>query len=220
MDNQQQFQPILRGELSPSGQGNSQPLSSEQFQGFAAAGQQHLNGMTQPARGAPILGQQYGVYTPPSQAGVWEGIKKSAYEATRQPWGGQTINPRTSSPVNFHKPDKFAVTTRAPGQAGLTAPHSMNETQFGSVMDQARKAYRPQLSRGGAYLGVFHDADKGTVDIDPVTVVGGASEQAGRLKAQQVAAATHSTGGAYHFASGNGVWPPHVNIQEGLNGAG
>lgn len=205
-------QPIYKNELSPSGQDRSQPLSRPDFDAVAAKGHRLLSGMEKRA-GHTVFGQQYGVYSSPEGQAQWSRTKHEAYQASRSDWGGATFNPRTGRAVDFHEPDKHAVTVKTPGQETTTVPHNLNEQQFGKHMDAARKSYR-QLRNDQHYLGVFHDSDQGRVDIDPVVVTGDRTgkhrESVGRERAQQIAAASHALGGAYHFASGNGVWPPHV----------
>ena len=209
--------PIYEHEISPSGQGRSEAMPASLFQEFAQAGQRRLNDL---AAGKPseVFGAQYGVYTPPANRDVWPATKKHAYQASREDWGGGTYNPRTGQAVNFHKPDKHAVTVREQGQEPVAVPHHLSEMQFGEVMDQARRTYRKQLGRRKHFLGVFHDPDAGDVQIDPVVVTGDPSgkhrEEVGELAARQIAAATHSVGGAYHFASGSGKWPPHIAEQK------
>jgi hypothetical protein len=191
------MQPIYKHELSPSGQERSQPMSHEQFGAFAAKGQAHLDSLK--AQG-----------TQPNKMG--DETTHHAYEATREPWGGATYNPRTGNAVNFHEPDKHSVSAREPGSLPVATSAHMNEEQFGRVMNMAKVMHHKELSTAGHYLGVFHDADTHKVEIDPVVVTGDSRhrEDVGREKALQVAAATHAEGGAYHFASGNGVFPPHV----------
>jgi hypothetical protein len=71
-------------------------------------------------------------------------------------------------------------------------------------MDIARGKYARALARGGTYLGIFHDDDNARIDIDPVTIV------ATPRDVESIGACTHAIGGAYHFATGNGYFPPHV----------
>src|ERR1700733_2113452 len=156
------FQPIRADEITPSGQGRSQPMSSEQFQSFAAKGQKQLDGLAAKPRQAPFADEN-----------KWNDTVHGAYQASREPWGGQTINPRTSSPVDFNKPDKHAVTRRSPGQDSVRVPAHMNEEQFGSAMGQAKERFHDQLSQPQHYLGVFHDPDigeGGSIEMDPVHV--------------------------------------------------
>lgn len=186
-------------------------MSPMQFGELASRGQAQLHDMEAATpRNAKVFGQTASTYTGPDQQGVWGGVKKQAYEWSRPEWGGGTFDAKTGNDVSFNTPDAHAVTVRMPGQETISVPHDLNEEQFGAHMDRARKTYSKQLAQPGHYLGVFHDTDLGRVDIDPVVVSSGANEQEGRAKAMEIAAATHSTGGAYHFASGEGVWPPHV----------
>jgi hypothetical protein len=74
----------------------------------------------------------------------------------------------------------------------------------GTPCRSASGRYAAELARGGTYLGVFHDDDNARIDIDPVTIVATADD------AEKIGAYTHAIGGAYHFATGNGHFPPHV----------
>ena len=76
--------------------------------------------------------------------------------------------------------------------------------EFDEAMNIALAKYGKQLAKGGSYLGVFHDDDLNRIDIDPVTVLDSLRE------VETIGAYTHAIGGAYHFASGDGFWPPHV----------
>jgi len=128
--------------------------------------------------------------------------------------GGATYNGRTGSPVDFHYPDKLALTVREPTESPISVHPAANRQQFGQAMDQAKQQFGGRLGHTNHYLGVFHDADAGRIDIDPTVVVGDPSRKHRQKKGMQVAkevmSATHALGGAYHFASGDGVWPNHV----------
>jgi hypothetical protein len=193
--NPQQFRPIKASELPlnlPTAAATSHPVSSEEFQSRAAAGHAELTRMA---------GRKQ------STAGFdndWQGVKDRAWNATREPWGGGTYSPRTGRPVEYTGKDKHALTVREPDQSPITVAPEMGREHFDAAMDQARDQYAGKLQRANHFLGAFHDADQKRIDIDPVAVV------SGRRKSQNIMAATHAVGGAYHFASGDGVWPPHV----------
>lgn len=199
MEMSEQFAPIRKSEITPSGQDQSAPVSAGQFQKLAQTGSNMLSGMRE--RGPT-----------PNFDGGMDTAKSHAYAATRSSWGGGTYNPRTGNPVDFHEPDKHAVTVREPGQSPVTVPDHVNADQFGQAMEHAKSKFANQLSTPQHYMGVFRDDDLHEVHMDPVVVTQDRNhdEGQGRFKAQAIAAATHSVGGAYHFASGNGVWPPHV----------
>lgn len=175
-------------EISPEGQGRSQPMSAEQFSAYAQKGQQTLDALKTPVKGA-------GVYTAP-------GATEAAFQATRQPWGGATMRPGDFT-AQATTPDQYAVSAKAPGQQSVTVPASVNQEQFSQAFSQAKQQFRPQL-RAGANLGAFHNANTGNVEFDPSHIV------TGEETAKQVGAATNAVGGAYHFGSGQGVFPPHV----------
>lgn len=150
----------------------------------------------------------------------WGHIKDQAYELAKQPWGGATINGRTGkmrgdtadevdskvgSNTGFGHGD-YAITNRAPHEDVISIPTSARREEFHSAMDRAKEKY-PQIGNSGGHLGVFHDVDKGSIDIDPVLMVHTPDE------VEKVGAYTRAVGGAYHFQSGNGYFPPHVKSQ-------
>jgi hypothetical protein len=199
-----QFDPITTHELPDLSSAHaSREVSPSDFQQIAQRGHERLERM-----GAEIhdIHPLTNNLTAASQA---------AYKATREPWGGQTINPRSGQAVDFHYPDKFAMAARDPGQEPITMRSSVNYQQFREHMGEAAQKFSGNLQRGQHYLGVFHDSDKHTVEIDPSVVVGDPRnhhrQEVGQQHAEEIMAARHSLGGAYHFASGNGLFPPHVS---------
>jgi hypothetical protein len=185
--------------------GDSQAVTPEHFQQIAQKGHDYLAGTARKTSTAGLDAD-------------WEGVKEHAWQKTRESWGGVTINSHTGEDPSSgkdlgaaeakrqgvgHGLDRYAVTARQPGQEQISVPENVSRHQFGGAMDKARESY-PQLGNRGHHLGVFHDDEKGTIDIDPVVVV------RTRDMADAVGAASHSVGGAYHFASGNGAFAPHV----------
>ena len=203
-----QFKPIYKTDLPDlptvhSGPTASQPVSHQEFQAQAASGQARLDRMRSVSHPTPGLEGQR-----------WDAMVDHAYAATREPWGGATYNGRTGSPVNFHYPDKLALTVREPTESPISVHPAANRQQFGAAMEQARAQFGPRLGHSHHYLGVFHDADAGRIDLDPTVVVGDPSgkhrQEKGFQAAREVMQATNARGGAFHFASGDGVWPNHV----------
>jgi hypothetical protein len=194
-------------EIKPEeARGNSRPVTSSEFQELAHKGSKYL---------AATEGKK-------STAGMdanWNTIKDRAYDVTREAWGGATINSHTGTFIGDTAndvakktaqaegkgfgTDRYGITVRKPDQHGISVTPGASRETFHAAMDHARASY-PQIANRGGHLGVFHDADTGTIDIDPVQVVRTPQE------VEQVGAATHAIGGAYHFASGNGYFPPHV----------
>ena len=86
----------------------------------------------------------------------------------------------------------------------VSVPETASADEFSAAMDRAKELFRPVLERQSFYLGVFHDDENNRIDIDPVAVV----DSLGLV--DRVGAYTRAIGGAYHFASGDGFWPPHV----------
>jgi hypothetical protein len=197
-----QYQPITPDEA----RGNSRPVTAQHFQKLARAGEQMVKGAAKNN----------------STAGLdkdWEGTKDRAYALAKEPWGGATINSHTGNfagdtaetvaskvgaKTNFGRNQNYAITAKQPGQHTIEAPTNLNREQFGQHMDRARAAF-PRRGHEGMHLGVFHDADKGTIDIDPVRVVKNPRD------VERIGAYTHAIGGAYHMESGNGYFPPHVS---------
>lgn len=201
-----QFAPIRASDLPdlPTARSSSKPVSGAEFQAQAARGQARLDSMRSRKQDTSAI------YEP----SAWDGMVDHAFHATREPWGGATYNPSTANPVNFHRPDKFILTVRHPSESPISVSPLANRQQFGDAMAAARAAYGDRLTGANHHLGVFHDAEAGRIDIDPTVVVGDSSGkhrmQQGRTKAQEIMAATHALGGAYHPASGDGFWPNHI----------
>lgn len=201
-----QFKPIYKADLPnlPTAHSSSQPVSHDEFQRQAASGQARLDRMRSNKQDTSAM------HAPDT----WNAMVDHAYGATREEWGGATYNPSTASAVNFHKPDKFALTVRNPGENPISVHPAASREQFGAAMDQAKHEYGDRLTGQNHYLGVFHDPEAGRIDIDPTVVVGDSSRKGrmdkGLQASQEIMAATNALGGAYHFASGDGFWPNHV----------
>jgi hypothetical protein len=168
--------------------GNSRPVSHDEFQQLAARGQRYV------AR----TGRQQ------STEGLdrdWPNIKDRAFKEAQASWGGATINSHSGEFVN--PSHGYALTVRHPGQEQIRLPENVNHEQFGAAMDRARSQY-PQLANRNHHLGVFHDDDEKSIDIDPVLVVHRKST------VDSVGAYTRAVGGAYDFKTGDGHFPPHV----------
>lgn len=133
----------------------------------------------------------------------WDAIKDTAYQSVQEPWGGATIDTTTGKPMTGNE-DAYALTVREPSQQKISVPIGSSREDFNSAMDKAREQYANQLSYKGGHLGVFHDVDTGNIDIDPTYVTQHLED------VDKLGAYTRAVGGAYHFKSGNGFWPPHV----------
>jgi hypothetical protein len=175
--------------------GNSRAVSHDEFQRIAAEGRDRLHA---------IQGAQW------STRGLdqgWEDIKNRTYAEVQKSWGGATIDPRTGRELP-QGADKYAMSVKPAGLDTTSVPEHASREQFSQAMDIARGKYGRQLAKGGSYLGIFHDDDLNRIDIDPVTVLDSLDD------VESVGAYTHAIGGAYHFKSGDGFWPPHV--EEGV----
>lgn len=160
---------------------DSRAVSAAEFQSLAQEGKSQLAAMQTDS-------------SPP--AGLdknWDEVKQSAYQKVQKSWGGITIDAHTGQPLQSDA-DKYALTVREGGQGIIAVDEKVTYAQFEQAMAAARSEFGGQLSQRDHYLGVFHDDENHRIDIDPVVVV----------------ASTHAVGGAYHFASGNGYFPPHV----------
>jgi hypothetical protein len=155
-------------------------------------------------RGAgKVVARQIASQEPKGLVKNWDKVVDHAYDSTREEWGGTTVHARTGKPLGT-KGNQYALTVRDPGMESVTVSPDAPKEKFAGAMDHARSQYADILTRKDHHLGVFHDADKGTIDIDPVLVV------KNRKDVEDIGAYTGATGGAYHFKSGNGYWPPHV----------
>lgn len=171
--------------------GDSRPISREEFQ--------KLSGL-----GAVMLTNRSHNSTPITALDArWPAIKAMAYTEVSKPWGGVTINAHTGQPLDA-KIDAYAITVRPASIQTVAVPEGVSPERFGRAMNLARRVFRSILEREDHYLGVFHDNDTGLIDIDPVVVVATIGE------VEAIGAYTHATGGAYHFATGEGFFPPHV----------
>lgn len=177
--------------------GNSRPVTADQFQQIAR-------------RGAEILNKLRG--TPQSTAGMdknWPQIVDRSFQEAQKEWGGGTIDPKTgeflTEPVDAYAVQ--ATDRRVPGLETVEIPESAlrDPAQWQFAMEEAKRRFAPILAQANHYLGFFHDMEKHNVEIDPVVIVDRPED------AEAIAAATRATGGAYHFATGNGLFPPHVS---------
>lgn len=178
--------PVKAGD-APGGRG----VDANEFHEVASRGRDLLNSMESDRQAVTGL------------AGHWSDIKDAAWQQVVKPQGAMTIDPRTGEPLPADA-DKYALTVKPPGLSAISLPENATEQQFSAAMDEALVRFRAVLEQAGHYLAVYHDANSHRIDIDPVAVVGS------RQDAEALAAYTHNVGGAYHFASGQGVYPPHI----------
>lgn len=180
-------------EISPKeARGNSEPVSSSQFQSMASRGAAKVNRFAATPSGAKGLDRN------------WESIKDSAHAEVQKSWGGSTFNARSGRPARPSRTDKFSVSTKEPGQSSVSMPENVSREQFGAHMDEARQRFSSQLNMRRGHLGVFHDDEEHRIDIDPSVVV------RRQKSSDQIGAHTRAIGGAYNFKNGNGYFPPHV----------
>ncbi len=170
--------------------GNSRPVTNYEFQKLAARGRDQLAALSHPA---PVSGLDQ----------HWGEIKARTYVKVQGPWGGATIDAHTGQALETGA-DKYALAVKPHGMSAVSVPETASEAEFSQAMDRALATFRGELQKAQRHLGVFHDDGNHRIDIDPVLVVSSIPE------VESVGAYTHAVGGAYHFRSGDGFWPPHV----------
>lgn len=175
----------------PVEDGGSRPVSPVEFQRLAGQGRAQLREMRKNKSAITGLDKN------------WGAVKDHAWQEVQQSWGGATVDAHTGMPLPQGS-DKFALSVKPAGMTTVSLPENSSREAFDAAMDRARAQFRPQLEAKQSYLGIFHDDDNNRIDIDPVTVVDTVAD------VEQIGAYTHAIGGAYHFATGNGYFPPHV----------
>jgi hypothetical protein len=179
--------------------GNSRPVTAGEFQRLALEGRDRLRAV------------QSADWSTNGLDANWDEIKRTVYAEVQKPWGGATIDPRTGRELP-QGADLYALSTKPDGMDTTSVGEHATRAEFDEAMDIARGKYGRELARGGAYLGIFHDDDNARIDIDPVTIVATPDD------VESIGAYTHAIGGAYHFATGNGYFPPHVTAPEEAGG--
>lgn len=130
-------------------------------------------------------------------------ITADAWGATRQEWGGMTIDAHTGDVVEDGM-DAYAMSVKDPETSSVSVPITASKAQFEAAYQVAVHRFADELSSENAYLGIFRDEDTGRIDFDPVLVVHTLDE------VEAIGAYTNAVGGAYYFMDGNGYWPPYV----------
>lgn len=179
--------------------GNSRPVSEAEFDAIAEEGDRRLGERMRNRKPLSHLDDER----------TWTNLKDDAYMEAQKSWGGVTINSHTGKPLQSDA-DMYALTIKKSGQETVSVPENVRPHEFHAAMDQAKERFRSQLEYDGAHLGVFHDDENKRIDIDPVLVVNSLDD------VETIGAATHAIGGAYHFKSGDGFWPPHVSSHADL----
>lgn len=169
-------------------------IPQEEFDAVKERGRQQIAAM-----------EKQGQETTGLKGAAWVKAKDNAFEASQKSWGGATIDPRTGEAFQPEKAEAgpFAVTAKREGQDSIRIPEKATRAEFEKAMEDAKKRF-PQLSAADHYLGVFHDDKLGTIDIDPVVMAKTADQ------AEEIGAHTNAVGGAYDYATGNGLFPPVV----------
>jgi hypothetical protein len=187
--------PGLRYITKDEARGNSRPVSPEEFNDLASRGKSMLDQMRNNKSPTTGLDQH------------WDSLKRSTYDEVRKSWGGATIDAHTGVPL-LSDADRFALSVKPPGVAPVSVPETASREVFDDAMERARTTFRTLLEDQSSHLGVFHDDDNHRIDIDPVVVVDTPDE------VEAIGAYTHAIGGAYHFKTGDGYFPPHIGEAE------
>lgn len=186
-------QPITPAEVAGFGEGEgvSQGVTAAEFFDIAARGRDMLANMADQASPHTGLTENFAA------------LADNAWEQVQQSWGGVTIDAHSGEMLTGNE-DKYAVSAKPGGVTTLSIPEHATEAQFRKALDKAVKEFGPLLQRAGHYLGIFHDDASGRIDFDPVVVMDSLHDS------HAIGAYTRNVGGAYHFKSGNGYWPPHI----------
>jgi len=188
----QGHQPITASDLSSGDARRSPEVSPAEFQAHASRGEAKYAALDKHRTGAMAM-----------EGARFKRITDDAYAASREPWGGVTVDSHTGEHVD-PKADAYALSIRKPGVDSVSVSPTASREEFDNAMDEARQRFAHELEFAGAHLGVFHDADLNRIDIDPVLVTPSLED------VHDIGAYTRALGGAYHFKSGDGFWPPHV----------
>jgi hypothetical protein len=183
----EKFPPITAAEA----RGNSRAVSAEEFQQLADEGRQMIERMKADKAPIDLAGKSF------------ETLKASTFSEVQKPWGGATIDSHTGKPLQSDA-DAYAISVKPAGLETISVPEAASRPTFDRAMDRGKEAFRVMLEPRQSYLGVFHDDDNHRIDIDPVVVVSTPHE------VEAIGAYTHAIGGAYHFKTGDGYFPPHV----------
>lgn len=184
--------PLFASDLSTSDARRSPLVSDAAFQ-------------THAKRGAAKLALRQQNASPPMalEGPRFKRLTDDAYDATRAPWGGITADSHTGAHVAADT-DAYALAIRKQGVDSIKIEPDATREEFDNAMSAARDKFAFELAFPGAHLGVFHDDDLKKIEFDPVLVTPSLDD------VHDIGAYTRATGGAYHFKSGDGFWPPHV----------
>lgn len=199
-----ELRPILASEVAGT---NSREVNLPEYLMLAQQGKALLDGMGRTSRPLWYDSLQYVSVEAHKQGGPdyrpEERASEDAWQATRQEWGGATIDAHTGR-VLPQGADKYALSVKPQGEVSVSIPLTSGKQQFAKAFDYASKKFSPLLTLDNHYLGVFRDEEAGRIDFDPVVVVDTAAE------AEAIGTYTHAIGGAYHFQDGKGLYPPHL----------
>ena len=184
--------PIYASDLSTKDARRSPEVSEAEFHTYAQRGKAKYDQLATQRTGAMAL-----------EGPRFKRLIDEAYDATRSEWGGVTVDAHTGEHVKVDA-DAYALSIRKQGVDSVTVDPAATREDFEAKMDEARTKFAYELTFPGAHLGVFHDADLKRIDIDPVLVTPSLED------VHDIGAHTRAVGGAYHFKSGDGFWPPHV----------
>lgn len=127
-------------------------------------------------------------------------VAQKAHAAVQEQWGGLTYDPRTGKYVAAVKGLEGPYASSAGQTVSLTLKEAKDQARVAAALDEVVRANRELLEREGYYVGVFHDAQAGRIDFDVNLLLKTSDE------AIAVQTALGRTGGAYDFATGDGVF--------------
>jgi hypothetical protein len=182
---------IGKGDLSNPDTPRTRGVSKEEFAALASEGRTKLEGFRRDGSAPKGLDDNF------------DKISDDAYKSVQSEWGGATIDAHTGKALAGNA-DAYALTVKPVGVDSVSVPIGASREEFGAGMREARSRFDSELHAQQHHLGVFRDEDSGRVDIDPVLVVKNHHD------VETIGSYTHAVGGAYHFASGDGYWPPYV----------
>lgn len=185
------FPEIHKSDLSTGDARRSRAVSSEEFQRVAARGAVKYKARSAASSPHSLKGQKL------------NDLIDRTYPEAMKDWGGTTTDSHTGRDLPSDA-DAYALTSRPPGMDSVSIPEGSSKNEYAAAIKNATTRFGDILGRKGHALGVFHDNDKHTIDIDPVLITSSVKD------AEDIGAYTRAVGGAYHFKSGDGYWPPHV----------
>lgn len=128
-------------------------------------------------------------------------MHSNAYTQVSKSWGGCTIDLSTTQAVT--RTDGYGVSLRPWGMQSVSIAEDASYETFTQAFNTALITYGVS-----PYLGIFHDDKRGTIEFDPVDIVGTLAE------VDALGTIYPVSGGAYSFATGEGYWPNATQLDD------